>query len=280
MGISEFHWRNCGILKGFFLSNSLFYFGSTTSVGFLSETLNSFYFIFFSSALWGYHPLLWMKRYIFCEFCLSVLFAVYWCEYCIISSILFKTFYQLLILKILLVGDEITPLDVRLFIFILLLKIFAIATWSWSDNDLLLLILISNHADALIYLLVWTMMRVNDDIPLLIYSFCELLYCVLRGSTRIGLLLNFYYFVLVWSFAYHKRRKKVVTFVDTVSFEYTLSSDYGRVIRAGTEWQFAAIDRQRFQRRISQVAEILNPVLLKKLSGSDCIKGTDVDDQP
>ena len=112
-------------------------------------------------------------------------------------------------------------------------------------------------------------MHVND-IPLLMYSFCSLL----RGSTRIGLLCNLYYFVLVWSFAYHKRRKKVVTFVNTVSFEYTLSSDYMNAIRVGTY----VIDNQRFRRRISQTAEILNPILLKKVSSWDSIKGSGVED--
>lgn len=74
-------------------------------------------------------------------------------------------------------------------------------------------------------------------------------------------------------------RKKVVRFADTVSLEYTLSSDFER---AGTEWQLAALDRLRFRKRISQVAEILNPILLKKLScisgPNDCIKGPGIVD--
>ena len=65
--------------------------------------------------------------------------------------------------------------------------------------------------------------------------------------------------------------KKVVTFADTVSVGYTLSRDHRLEIRDGIEWSRAMMDRLRFERRIAQTAEILKPVLLKKLS---CIKGS------
>ena len=56
--------------------------------------------------------------------------------------------------------------------------------------------------------------------------------------------------------------KKKVTFSDTVHVFSTWSdSEYER---NGIEWRLAAVDRDRFRRRISVTAKILDPVMLSK----------------
>ena len=60
-----------------------------------------------------------------------------------------------------------------------------------------------------------------------------------------------------------KRKKKKVTFSDTVTINYTWSTDFSWM-RNGCEWKTAAADRGRFQRRIDDISIVLDPVLRKK----------------